>query len=79
MPFVHGLYCVSIFFRIFLSSSTVPSRLSLPLLSPVFHYFVGTPSPCAPLLWSINTLPECLLSSIEHSIEAFVITNHGSL
>ena len=28
--------------------------------------FIGTSSPCAPLLRSINTLPECLFSSIEH-------------
>ena len=33
---VHELYSVGIFFRICSSSSTVPSRLSLPLLSPVF-------------------------------------------
>ena len=52
------------------------------LLAWVFHYwvlsfhcvfwkacFVGTPSPCAPLLWSINTVPECFFSSIGHSVE----------
>ena len=37
--------------------------------------FVGTPSPCALLLRSINTLLECLFSSIEHSVETFVVMN----
>ena len=79
MPFVHGLYCDGIFFRICPSSSTVflspESSIIESCTFTVFFcqaYFVGTPGPCAPLLWSINTVPECLFSSIGYSVETFV-------